>query len=162
VEGIQLHVAEDSISSGLEELGRRGQDMQPVFETIGDAILSNIEENFRQEGRYSDAGIPGSWRGGDNHWTGLAKSTVKKRGTEHPILQQTGALASSFVKEASAGGVIVGTNKEYAAIHNFGGKTGRGHKVTMPSRPILTIADETIAEINEEIGDFLTKSKGAT
>lgn len=31
----------------------------------------------------------------------------------------------------------VGSNLAYAAIHQMGGKTGRGHKVTIPARPYL-------------------------
>lgn len=31
----------------------------------------------------------------------------------------------------------VGSNLVYAAIHQMGGKTGRGHKITIPARPYL-------------------------
>jgi len=153
-DGITLRVEEDTISSGLAELKRRGTNMLPVMQTIGEVILGNIEDNFRAEGRYGEVG---DWRGGSKSWKELAPSTVKRRGMAHPILQQSGAMASSFTKEASATGVQVGTIKEYAAIHNFGGMAGRGRKVKIPARPMMTIADESIKEIQDTIGDYLLK-----
>jgi phage virion morphogenesis protein len=153
-EGITIKVEEDTISSGLTDLKKRGTNMQTVMSTIGEVILSNIEENFRAEGRYSEVG---DWRGGTTNWKDLSDVTVKKRGQAHPILQQSGALASSFTKEASATGVQVGTNKVYAAIQNFGGMAGRNRKVKIPARPMMTIADESVKEMQDTIGDYLLK-----
>jgi phage virion morphogenesis protein len=153
---IRLRVETDTITSGLAELKKRGTDMLPVMATIGEALVGNIQENFEQEGRYSSVG---DWRGGSVKWRGLAPSTVKKRGTAHPILQASADMFSTIGKEASSTGVAVGVGKLYAAIHNFGGKAGRGRKVTIPARPFMTVSDENIKEIQSRIGDYLLKGK---
>jgi phage gpG-like protein len=153
-DGISLRVDEDTITSGLAELQKRGTDMLPAMQTIGEIILTNIEENFRAEGRYSEVG---DWRGGSTAWKDLAPSTVKRRGSAHPILQASGHMAATFTKEASATGVEVGTNAIQAAIQNLGGMAGRGRKVKLPARPVMTIADESIKEIQDTIGDYLLK-----
>jgi len=54
--------------------------------------------------------------------------------------------------KATARSVEVGTNKVYAAIHQFGGEAGRKSKrVTIPARPYLLVQDEDIAEIRASI-----------
>ena len=58
-------------------------------------------------------------------------------------LTDTGRLRGSIAHTVSEGGraVEVGSNVLYAAIHQFGGRTGRGRKVTLPARPYLGIDD---------------------
>jgi phage virion morphogenesis protein len=55
--------------------------------------------------------------------------------------------------------VDVGTDIVYAAIHQFGGETGRGNKTIIPARPFLGVREEDWAEIesmlvNELFGDL--------
>ena len=53
----------------------------------------------------------------------------------------TGRLRGSLTKRVtvSGGRVVaqVGTNVKYAAIHEYGGRTGRNKSVEMPERPFL-------------------------
>ena len=61
-------------------------------------------------------------------------------------------LYDSYVFQLVAGGVEVGSALAYAAIHHFGGETGRtGHRFTLPARPVLGIGPAQEARI----GDFL-------
>lgn len=60
-------------------------------------------------------------------------------------------LYNSYVYQLSAGGVEVGSALIYAAIHHFGGEAGKGHKVTLPARPVLGIGDRQ----ERRIGDML-------
>jgi phage gpG-like protein len=49
-----------------------------------------------------------------------------------------GDLRRSITSEVTSGKhVEVGTDKVYARIHEFGGKTGRGHRVNITARPYL-------------------------
>jgi phage gpG-like protein len=173
---IKLSVTTDTITAGLRELERRGTDLRPVMEVIGDIVLSNIEDNFANEGRYSD---PTSWRGGSKKWKDLSAITVKRRGSAHPILQVSGQLAASIHKEASSKSVIVGTNKEYAAAQQFGvlktvrvpayqrkGEEGntqwvKGHSriMKLPPRPFMTVSADSVKEIQATIGDYLLKGQ---
>ena len=48
--------------------------------------------------------------------------------------------------------VAVGTDVDYARIHEFGGKTGRGHAVTIKARPYLRPAlEENRDKVKREI-----------
>ena len=61
-------------------------------------------------------------------------------------------LYDSYVFQLVAGGLEVGSALGYAAIHHFGGETGRkGHRFTLPARPVLGIGPAQEARI----GDFL-------
>ncbi len=43
----------------------------------------------------------------------------------------------------------------YAAIHQFGGRAGRGHAAKIPARPFLVVQDDDLEEIKEIILDYL-------
>jgi phage virion morphogenesis protein len=51
----------------------------------------------------------------------------------------------------------VGTNEPYAAIHQFGGKAGRGRKVDIPARPFLALTPQDKADILEDIQDYFQR-----
>jgi len=61
-------------------------------------------------------------------------------------------LYDSYVYQLVGGGVEIGSDKIYAAIHHFGGETGRtGHRFTLPARPVMGITDA----VEMRIGDLL-------
>ena len=92
-------------------------------------------------------------------WQPHAPATTRKKLAEKKlgarILQNTGLLATSIVSHTneSAKSVSVGSNVRYARIHQFGGKAGCGHKVTIPARPFLPIneRDELPQSLNKRI-----------
>ncbi len=51
-------------------------------------------------------------------------------------------------------GVEHGSDMVYAAIHHFGGKTGRNHSVELPARPVMGINADDENEINHIVDDF--------
>ena len=54
---------------------------------------------------------------------------------------------------------MIGSNKEYAAIHQFGGMAGRGRKVEIPARPYLplTTDGDLQPEAREEVLDTILR-----
>ena len=58
-------------------------------------------------------------------------------------LTDTGRLRGSIAHTVTDGGraVEVGSNVLYAAIHQFGGRAGKGLRATIPARPYLGIDD---------------------
>ena len=42
-----------------------------------------------------------------------------------------------------------------AAIHQLGGKAGRGHAVTIPARPFLGVTEQDTTYIGEKAQDYL-------
>lgn len=123
---VEIEVRDQGIRELLGELRRKSEDLTEVMETIGTLIFRSVEKNFAAEGRWS---VVNSFIGGSRKWDQLKPSTVarrKKMGKgPHPILQVSGGLAASVqTLQVTKDSVVVGTNKEYAAMHQFGAKKG--------------------------------------
>lgn len=99
---------------------------QPVLNEIGQMMLASVKENFEVGGAYSS---PDSIIGGNKKWKPLSKTTKKikaRQGKKGPyqILADSGRLRDSITSKADKVSVTVGTNVEYAAVHQFGAKKG--------------------------------------
>ncbi|WP_427340610.1 phage virion morphogenesis protein [Caloranaerobacter sp. DY30410] len=121
-------------------------------QAIGDALVSSTQLRFRQEkdpkGRKWKKSIRAESEGGQT----LSKSTD---------------LKNSINSRATEEGVVVGTNKKYARIHQYGGEiraknkkvlrfkvNGRWiskKKVKIPKREFLGISNSDLIEIKEII-----------
>lgn len=66
-------------------------------------------------------------------------------------------LAQATAHRAPLMRSIVGTNEPYAAIHQLGGKAGRGRKVAIPARPFLILTPQDEADILEDIQDYFQR-----
>ena len=67
-----------------------------------------------------------------------------------------GQLASSVTTQYDDDSAIIGSNKDYARIHQLGGDAGRGKKVKIPARPYLHLTDEDFDEILSETKKYLS------
>ena len=132
-----------NIIEKLTKLQEKVQDLTPVMRQIGYTLIDIVEQNFETE---SFLGRP---------WKPLAESTKRqkaKRGYEK-ILQNRGTLAESIDFVATKDKLILGTNVEYAAIHQFGGDAGKDHRAHIPARPFLPIDENATMpkKIEDEI-----------
>jgi phage virion morphogenesis protein len=139
---IKIKVDNEEILKALKRLSEKTQNLRPVMRNIAGIMMDSVEENFAQQGRPK--------------WKDLAEVTKKQRKKEGKwpgmILQKSqGGLAPSITSEYGDDYAIVGTNKKYAAIHQFGGNAGRKKKVKIPARPYLTLGDDAVEEIKEVI-----------
>lgn len=108
------HRVNDSIvRQRLTQIARQSGDLSAPLNECAEIQISSIEENFNVEGRFSEAG---SWRGGSNKWP--KSGAAKARGGM--TLSDSGQLRFSIQKKVTSNKAEVGTNKEYAAVHNFG------------------------------------------
>ena len=122
---------------------------------IGEEALQSVQKNFDQEGR------PSKWREWSLRYAEWRESKRGEAKGEEKILSLSGRLRNSMTKgtpEFSADGilrpyarrVVIGTNVEYAATHQF----GRG---AIPARPYLMVQAEDYTEfgliIEEHIAD---------
>jgi phage virion morphogenesis protein len=142
------------LAGGIQRLRELLHDTTPVMRAIGARLAANSED--RLGGTKDPQG---------NDWAPLSPAyaavkrmpgMLKERGAQ-------GGLLASITFEASPGVVIVGSNKVYAAIHQFGGKIVpknakalvfkigdrviRRKSVTIPARPYLGIGPEDEAVI---------------
>lgn len=111
---IEIKVDTKEVQEMLLKLHDRLGDLTPAMKVIGEIVRTSIVRNFEKQGR------PGGW-------AKLTKATVKMRGASKPILRRqgfAGGLMGSISASPGKDSVSVGTNKVYAAIHQFGAKKG--------------------------------------
>lgn len=97
-----------------------------------------------------------------NPWKELAQSTKdRRRGTPpYQILRDTSALINSINGTAEGDtarvGAGTGPSRDYARIHLFGGRAGRGRSTRIPARPYLPVTENGV-ELPREMEDDLLK-----
>jgi len=117
------------------------------MEEIAGVMMDATEQNFEEEGR-------------PEKWVELADDTIEERTEEGTwpgkVLQRSGQLAASVTWLATSNQAVVGTNKIYAAIHQFGGEAGRKPaRVQIPGRPFLGLTENDLKEIEEILKRYI-------
>lgn len=142
---IEIKVEDKELQKLLKKLAEKSQNLRPLMKNIAGIMQDSVEENFEKEGRPAK-------------WAPLAESTIKQRKKKGywpgRILQRRGELATSTTSKYDENSALVGTNKVYAAIHQFGGNAGRGKKVKIPARPFLMLGEKENTEIIQEIQNY--------
>lgn len=150
---------------------------------VAEIVRSSIDRNFKEGGRYGN----GKFGGGSNKWL---KSHRSEDQNGQPLSDTGQLLAATLasVKVSSTGNGIVieaGSNKPYAAIHQFGGKIPISAKsraffrfkaksaksskwfslfksalnkesFAMPARPYIVLQDEDVEDIMDAFGRRLS------
>lgn len=83
------------------------------------------------------------------------KQQKKSRHWSGQILQVSGQLASSINTYYDDESVIIGSNLDYAAIHQLGGQASKNRSVSIPARPYLKLSDNDFEEIIDCIKMFI-------
>ena len=110
---LKLEVQDQALRQRVDALLKTLTDPAPLMAGISQEMLTQTEARIQQEG-------PG--------WPQLKPATVKRRGSAHPILQVTGALARSFTPDSGKDYAMVSSNDPRAPVHFFGAK------LTIPAR----------------------------
>lgn len=142
----KIEVKYGPITRRLHMLKRNGESLEKPLKQIGEIILSSVEENFLNEGRYESTG---SWRGGTMRWKDLKPATKKARARKGKWpgkkLQVSGQLAASFNAVVKGDNLEIGSNKVYAA---------RQHK----ERPILVVQEADLDDAMDILGTHINPS----
>lgn len=159
----------------LNKVQRRLSDMTPVMKVIGEIVRTSVVRNFEKGGR-------------PKKWAPLSKTTLARRKKGGGILRVqgfAGGLMGSITARAYPDKVVIGTNKIYAAVHQFGAKKGQFGRVPVarkigsagrsgatlysrgwlmsvpwgdiPARPFLMVQDEDWGEIKKTLGRFILR-----
>lgn len=143
---IEIKIDNKAVNEKLLELAKRGENLRPLMKNIAGIFASSTEENFKEEGR-------------PDKWTELSEITKEKRKKKDKwpgqILQIEGQLVSSVNTQYDDNSAVIGSNLDYAAIHQLGGKAGRNKKVEIPARPYLKLTDDDFEEILQQITLYL-------
>ena len=135
---IEINNAQE-VAIVLERLAQATTHRTPLMRSIAGTMESAVLQNFDVGGRPK--------------WLGLKY----RQGT--PLVDTEnlmGSITSAYTNDEA----IVGTNEPYAAIHQFGGKAGRGRKVDIPARPFLALTAQDEADILEDIQDYFQRLIG--
>lgn len=156
---ITLTVGDSGIRAklaGLAALSATG--FADAKENIGQYMTQRVIERFQTQKLWDGSPMPQSAAasGRTTHWKrdnkklGRAKGAVRATGL---TLVDKGHLRDSYGYKALAGGVLLygghGGAKKYAAIHHFGGMTGRKLKTKIIPRPVLGINADDEAKIGK-------------
>ncbi len=144
--GVEFTYTDKDLQDLIKGAAGRINDMSPVMKSFAEYMVNRTDERFEKE--QAPDGSP---------WAPLSDVTKARKAKLNKIdkiLQQDGYLRlvhpDSDKKSAS-----VYSDKEYAAIHNYGGKAGRNHSVTIQKREFLGFNDEDIQEFIETAKDFI-------
>ena len=136
--GITLTIDDTEVRRLLAGMQERGSNLRPALNVAATMMQQAVRNNFAQGGRPK--------------WLPL-------KSRDGQPLRDTGRLMNSLTREATQTEARVGTNVVYAAIHNFGGKAGRGRKVTIPQREFMVIPDEEIEDIQDLLQNWIVEGK---
>ena len=112
--GIEYKIDDKALQRLLAEITGRMRNPEPAMKLIGGIVRSSVARNFEKEGR-------------PTKWARHSKTTEKRRGKGAKILRNRGfggGLAGSVHYNAARNSVVISSNKEYAAVHQFGAKKG--------------------------------------
>lgn len=137
---ITIRVDDSEVKNLLKNLQAKMRDLTPVMKIVGQTIRTSVIKNFEQGGR------PVKWKPS-------ARASIKGDKT----LIDTSRLMGSITPRAYSNKAEIGTNVIYSAIHQFGGKAGRGRKAKIPARPFLMVQEEDWKEIKETVQGYLLK-----
>ena len=119
-------VIKDQVTAVLDAMGAKRGQHKTIAEAMGLALVSLTLRSFNEP---AVRAAP---------WAELKESTIArklKEGTSTAILKRHGLLWRSWrVTELAASHVRVGTDRRYAAVHQWGSKDER-----IPARPMLPL-----------------------
>ena len=143
---IEIKIDNQEVSKRLLELAHKGKNLRPLMRNIAGIFAYSTEENFANEGR-------------PDKWLDLSERTKKQRKKSGhwpgQILQVSGQLASSISTYYDDESAIIGSNLDYAAIHQLGGQAGKKKAVSIPARPYLKLTNDDFDEIMEITEKYL-------
>jgi len=143
---VEIKLDSKDVENALLQVAQKCEDMRPLMKNITGIMADATEQNFEEEGR-------------PDKWQELSEKTIKKRKkTGHypgKILQVEGRLAVSITTQYDNDSAVIGSNLEYARIHQLGGQSGRGLKTPIPARPYLGLTSDEYEEIVDVTKKYL-------
>ena len=150
-----IEVTDIDVRSSLNALAERVDNLGPCLNEIGKDIADSAEQRFAtstgpdgQPWKANAAATINAYIASKNGFgkKGLTKKGLALQAGKKPLIATRGLSLSIRYQIINGGqGVEIGTNRFSemipggAAIHQFGGRAGRGKKVTIPARPFLPI-----------------------
>jgi len=145
--GTTLIIDDAGVQRTLGKVLSKLSDFSGPFKEFGEYLTTETQDRFDAE--RSPDGAP--WKPLNENYRAWK---VEKRGFDK-ILTFDSNLRDRIVYDAGRQSFEMGTNVVYAAIHQFGGRTGRGHKANMPARPFLGVNEQDADELQTILNDHI-------
>lgn len=146
-------IDDSALQSALQHLEQRGTNLRPALLGIGEAWIGLVKATFATStSPFGDKWAPNAaatysaqlakFAGSYSKKTGRLTATGARRVmNKKPLIGETRQLSTTIYKRVDGNTLTVGSPMAYAAIQQWGGKAGRGKKVTIPSRKFMPIDD---------------------
>ena len=149
---IEITISTAALDRALTHLEQAGRNLSPAFKDIGEALINSTRERF-EEGKGPDG----------TRWADNRPVTLARKKGNKPLTGETGLLSTEIHYEADPRYVRVGSNKEYAAMQQFGGKKSEFPHLwgDIPARPFVGVSKADEEEILAIVLDHLQRAAGA-
>jgi len=169
---LNVKIEDQGVRDLIGRLRERTSNLTPAMKIIGSIVRTSVIRNFEAGGRppWKPLKVISYHLG---YTMGRKTKAYTQRGGLTAGFQRYLAGKKILIGRGFGGGLMgsvhftahpdrveIGTNKIYGAIHQLGGKAGRGHKVDIPARPFLMVQSEDWAEIRAALQDYLTSKSG--
>lgn len=146
---IDVNINTPDVAAAMRRLVAAASNLSPAWDRIGVELVTGVQQRFASS--TDPQGRP---------WAALAPATIKqkaKSGKTKTLIQDGHLMASIHFRQVAGEGVDVGSDRPYAAIHQFGGSiTRHAH-----SQPVLRHFDHQAGEFSPFFA-WTKKPKGAT
>jgi len=134
---ISFEIQYKPVLSAMMRAAAQMGDTRSLMRGVSGIMMRAVEDNFEQQGRPA--------------WVDLHPGTKLSRAKEGTwpgkILQRSGQLAASVVRQSTANSATVGSNKIYAAIQQLGGQT-RPHVIRAKNKRALSFGGIVVRQVN--------------
>lgn len=167
---ITVEIDDRKVLDALAKLARRGTDMTPVMQDIGEYLVESTKRRFvtsrapdgSRWAENSDTTLLnylGAFKGSFRKDGGLTQKGAKRLGAKKPLVGETGRLSSEIHHRASRTAVEVGSSLVYSGTQQFGARHGQyGNGIPwgdIPPRPFLGLSSEDERHVLDIIGGWL-------
>lgn len=150
--GISIEIDDREARAALARLATRAERLAPALAEIGEALVQSTQARFVSE--TAPDGAP---------WAANTPATrARKRNPR--ILTEDGYLGDLIAYDVDSQGLRVGSNRDYAATHQFGAKRGafgtsrRGRPIPwgdIDARPFLGLSAADRDHLVAIVADYL-------
>lgn len=139
---VGFNIRTDGISPALAKLTKHMKDRRPILEAMGLELVSITQRAFSDEGLRPKAWPPRKGTRVEMRRNKIGreiKVVVNTKGVmEHPLLIKSGTMRRSIeIKRLTGDLVMVGTDRAYAAVQQFGSRKKSGRGSGIPARPFF-------------------------
>lgn len=146
---ITIEIDSKSVMDALQELQRRGRDMRPVMDAIGQRLEERVSNRF--ESKTDPEGHP--WA----PWMPSTKKSYPKNGNG-TLLDRDGDMLKGLGHHADANSMTVGFDKPYAYFHEHGTKYMERRGMLLADPASKTLGPEDERSILDLVSSYLAEA----